>query len=367
MGRGRTGRARSARVLLAIVLAAAWAAGEAHALRAGDLLVVDATNARVLHVDPVTKAVTTHSPREEQLESWLAEPTGIAIDGQGVAYVTDAETGYVVTIAPDGTQSRLQECSGPIDCTPLVFDEPRAIALRPDGPFELDLFIVAADGLHRIDLSLLLPQSSRTPLHDDAGWSVALVEGAELEAVWTTNGAETAIRAWNPSNGMVTTAYEEDQTGTAYRISDLAVRRDGSTAVPLALRAQYYCGDPTVSGVSGHAGTRVPLSQGGDLRCPRARAVAPTVEHPRYYVADTDGGGGDPRIVRLQTEPPGDTYEQEVIAPLPAGGIGIARPLALAVSPVTVPEPSAGGVALAAVAALPSLRAAARRASRSRA
>lgn len=162
------------------------------------------------------------------------------------------------------------------------------------------------------------------------------------------------------------TAYEEAQTDTVHRISDLAVRRDGATAVPLALRTQYYCGDPTVSGVYVHAGSMVPLSQGGELRCPRALAVDPTVQHPRSYVADTDGGGGDPRIVRVQTEPPGDTHEQEVITPAPAGGIGIARPLALAVSPVTVPEPAAGGVALAAVAALAWLRAAARRGSRRR-
>lgn len=121
---------------LLVVVSGLLAGSAAHAILAGDLLVTDRTNGRVLAVRPGTGAVWVISPRAGGADL-LVEPAGIVMTDFGVIVVVDEATSQLVAIDPaTGDQSVVQETGG---SAPLaVGSAPFGLALRQtEGAYEM--------------------------------------------------------------------------------------------------------------------------------------------------------------------------------------------------------------------------------------
>ena len=305
-------------------------------LRAGDLLVSDSANARVLLVKPDTGDVTPFSPRATSGPNLLFAPAGIAIDPDGVIFVADSFADRIVLIDPTtGAQAVVHDYSaqfgdfGPSD----VGTAPQGLDLEDSvaGLDRRDLFVASADGVYRVS-------------RDSFSTSSSLLSGAaDLQL-----GADVAVQEdlgdpyslWVVANGVLVRYFFADGSTQALTTADArnVAGVDYALATPLFTRAQCYQAS-SLNGLFVYEGSfgGTQLDYDGFASClGRPLAVAsPTLVYGTY--ADT-------QVVALVPEING--YAATIVATLPQGDVA---PVAadLAVSPVTFPAPEAGRFALA--------------------
>lgn len=123
------------RLSVGLVLVFAGIAPTAAArLTPGDLLVLDASNQKILHVDVASGAVDDFAPRGGG-SNLIDVPRGIASSPEGEVYVTNYVDGTLVRIdAASGAQSILEFFSGgtggPLD----LGAHPAGVAVSPPHP-----------------------------------------------------------------------------------------------------------------------------------------------------------------------------------------------------------------------------------------
>jgi hypothetical protein len=370
-------------VLFAIALVSGLlTASVAHGVLAGDLLVTDRTNGRVIGVRPSTGAVWVLSPRPGGADL-LAEPAGIVMTDFGVILVVDEATSQLVGIdAATGDQFVVMETGG---AAPLaVGTAPFGLALRQtEGAYEM--WISARDSSeirHVIGLEAFGIASET--LSADARWSHArgvAVSGDHLlvavddgQGYWMVNLATGVISdplleydsmipelpptdhspdvpAWDVEPYHYEVAVNLFDTITFDTVLSLQKPKliepiflscdAAGTRVTAygTLYEQFVPIDPT-----SFAEATVEPADGTPLRCPTALA---TGLDGLLYVVDTSlPFGGDPTVVRVA---PGSGGNPVVVATLASV---TSQPMGLAVAPVSVPEPAAGRGAIAFAALL---------------
>lgn len=356
----------------------------AHAILAGDLLVTDRANDRVIGARPSTGAVWVVSPRPGGADL-LEDPAGIVMTDFGVILVVDEATSQLVAIdAATGDQWVVNETVGgaPLD----VGTEPFGLALRQtEGAYEM---WISARGSHEIRHVSGLEAfgiASET-LSSDARWAHArgvAVDGDSLlvamddgQGYWMVD-LETGdiydpllerdpLNPWAPPTDHSPDLPAWDVEPYQYQVqvnlfdtitfdTAIALRQTLLTPPfflscdPAGTRLEAYGTlyrslsplDPT----SFARGT-IEAADGTPLRCPTAMV---TGQDGGLYVLDTSlPFGGDPTIVRVA---PGSGQEPTVVASLASVA---SQPMGLAVAPVAAPEPEAGAgaIALAALLAL---------------
>lgn len=330
---------RHAALLAAAVLGALPAA--ALQLKAGDLLVTDAANARVLHVDPATGSVHAFSPRIGSGDNLLFAPAGIAIEPGGLVFVADSFADRIVQIDPTtGAQSVLQDWSaqfgdfGPAD----VGTAPQGVDLEDEavGLDRRDLFVASADGVYQV--TRVSDGSSSARLSNAAdlllGNDVAVQQdGGVAYSLWVVgNGVLVRYFFADGSTQARTTSAARNVAGVEYAFGTLLfTRSDCYEASPLN---GLFLDDGTFDGLQ--------LEDLGYASClgrPLA-AASPTSVFGTY---------GDAQIVELV--PTINGYASAVVATLPAGSVA-AVAADLAVSPTTFPAPEPAREPLAFAAAL---------------
>lgn len=310
-------------------------------LRAGDLLVTDAVNARVLHVAPDTGEVTPFSPRATSGPNLLFAPAGIAIDPDGAIFVADSFADRIVRIDPTtGAQAVVRDFSAQIgDFGPSdVGTAPQGIDLEDtvSGLDRRDLFVASADGLYRVSRSA--DATSTAPLSSAAdvllGTDLAVQENlGEPYSLWVV--ANGVLVRWYFENGATQALTESD----ARNVSGV----EYALGTPLFTRTICYSAN-SLNGLFVYDGAfgGTQLEGDGFASClGRPLAVAsPTLLYGTY---------GDADVVALVPEIGG--YASAIVATLPEGDV---PPVAadLAVAPVTFPAPEPGLAAMAAAAAL---------------
>jgi hypothetical protein len=360
-----------------VLVSGLLAGSAAHALLAGDLLVTDRTNGRVLGVRPGTGAVWVVSPRPGGADL-LIEPAGIVMTDFGVIIVVDEATSQLVAIDPaTGDQSVVQETGG---SAPLaVGSAPFGLALRQtEGAYEM---WISARGSNEIRHVIGLEGfgiASET-LSSDARWSDArgvavagdqlLVAVGDGQGYWMVNLATGVISdplleydsmfpespPTDHSPGVPALDVEPYQYEVDVNIFDTISFRTVLSLQKLQLVEPFFltC-DPAYTRIAAYgtlyeqfdpidptsfAEGTVEVADGTPLRCPTALA---TGLDGLLYVLDTSFPfGGEPAIVRVA---PGSATDPVVVASLSSFTI---QPMGLAVAPISIPEPSAGAGALA--------------------
>jgi len=304
-------------------------------LRAGDLLVTDSANARVLLVKPDTGAVTPFSPRASSGPNLLFAPAGIAIDPDGVVFVADSFADRIVTIDPvTGAQAVLTDWSaqfgdfGPAD----VGTAPEGLDLEDtvDGFDRRDLFVASEDGVHRVARSF------------DSSSSALLSGGADLQSgtdVAVQQNGTTDASLFVVANGVLVRYFFADGSTQALTATSARNVFGVEYAFGTALFTRNLCYQASsLNGLFLYDGTfdGVQLEGTGYASClRRPLAVAsPTLVYGSY---------GDDQLVALT--PTIDGYDAAIVATLPAGDVA-SLAADLAVSPVTFPAPEAGRPAL---------------------
>jgi sugar lactone lactonase YvrE len=310
-------------------------------LRAGDLLVTDAVNARVLHVDPETGIVTPFSPRTTSGPNLLFAPAGIAIDPDGAIFVVDSFADRIVRIDPvTGAQSVVHDFSaqlgdfGPSD----VGTAPQGIDVEDSvtGLDRRDLFVASADGLYRVSRS------------SDATFTAPLSNAADVllgTDVSVQENLGEPYSLWVVANGVLVRWYFENGATQALTESDARNVRGVEYALDTPLFTRNVCYAATsLNGLFVYEGSFGGTQLEGDgfaacLGRPLA-AASPTLLYGTY---------GDADVVALVPEIGG--YASEIVATLPEADV---PPVAadLAVSPVTFPAPEPDSAAMGAVGAL---------------
>lgn len=379
---------RSRVSMAAGLVASLLVASAAQAILAGDLLVTDRTNRRVVGVRPDTGQVWVVSPRAGGADL-LVEPAGIVMTDFGVILVVDEATSQLVGIdAATGDQFVVMETGGG---APLaVGTAPFGLALRQtEGAYEmwisargsseirhvigLEAFGIASDALSTdarwanargvaVSGDQLL-----VAMGDGQGyWQVALDTGVisdpllEYDSIFPElppTDHSPDLPAWDVEPYLYEVPVNPFDTITFRTILSLEKTKltppfflscDPAGTRLVAYGTLYEQFDP-LDPTSFAEGT-VEVADGTPLRCPKALV---TGLDGLLYVLDTAlPFAGDPAIVRVA---PGSGAEPAVVASLASV---TSQPSGLAVAPVSVPEPATGGggVALAALLALGRVR-----------
>ncbi|MCL4685826.1 hypothetical protein KJ059_13870 [Myxococcota bacterium] len=360
---------------LLVVVSGLLAGSAAHAILAGDLLVTDRTNGRVLAVRPGTGAVWVISPRAGGADL-LVEPAGIVMTDFGVIVVVDEATSQLVAIDPaTGDQSVVQETGG---SAPLaVGSAPFGLALRQtEGAYEMWISARGSNEIRHV-IGLEGFGIASATLSADARWSDArgvavagdqlLVAVGDGQGYWKVNLATGAISdplleydsmfpelppidhspgvpAWDVEPYQYEVKVNVFDAVTFHTVLSLQKRAepffltcDAAGTRITAYGTLYKPFDPIDP--KSFAKDTVEVADGTPLHCPTALA---TGLDGLLYVLDTSFPfGGDPAIVRVA---PGSGTDPIVVASLSSFTI---QPMGLAVAPISIPEPSAGTGAIA--------------------
>jgi len=329
---------------LTFALASVTSPALAIRLAPGDLLVVDATNQKILHVDPNTGAVDDFAPRGG-FSNLISTPRGIASSPEGQVYVTNYDGATLVQIdAATGAQQILEFFSsgigGPLD----LGTHPAGVAVSPAAPGTggfRDVYVSSQGALYRVERTLFDTTSAMTPYPS----------GHE-----SSNGLFLALYASGVVQGYIGVGQSVLQFngGTISTLIDLIGEISGLAWMPFSpfvSRANTTCPSSS-NGVAEIAYDQFffqyvaqDFATGGDLACPGALAATPPDAPVPYFYA-IDVGSNPPRIVRVETA--GSPPPTEIVATLP----GSASYPALAVyvpEPATLPDVE---VALAGIATL---------------
>jgi len=348
-------RIATAASTVAIAALFAFAAAAAPTLRQGDVLISDATQDRILYVDPTNGHVEVFSPRGTDV-NLLDAPAGIEIDPtpDGAVYVVSSGIGRLVRIDPStGAQSLVNAFDditfyGPIalgaDAAGLAMSE---IWGTNDPP---DLYVSYAGGIDRIvrNAGTVLPE----PLVTD----VALINAHPSIALRESNAGLFQVFAANPIellgyelNTQTFTPLVQSQT-PSFVIHDVDF-----SFLNLTFSLGWPCADP--NGFSGiyeyplENGPAAPLAIGGLVDCPVAHRQA---GYSEVLVINAEPPSGN-QLVRLDFN--GAGWDASPVADLGAGDLRY-----LAVSPITfAPEPDAALLMFVALGALAVQRARSRR------
>jgi len=298
-----------------------------YVLRAGDLLVTDRNNGRVLRVDLQNGIVSTFSPRAGTGNELVA-PAGIGFS-ESALYVADSVTNHLVAIDPvTGEQTAHTDGSGPV-----------ALGSEPWGLDFSNFFATsvspASQQVHRTYLVYGTP----TPAVN--GGSALLADAHGIAALSLNN-----LVVAGGSAGLVSVDQGAVSLITAPTVGDQAydVERDG------AGWAWTELSDDCVDGALFRdvGGPPLLVSSGSYLRCPVSLAVGSDAGGWVAYVGDTLWpGGGSARVIRVR-----DTGTQSFVVQLPPG-VAPTRPAGIAIAPADViPEPGGALLGLGALLAL---------------
>jgi hypothetical protein len=325
-------------LLVAGPMALAADPAAAAALRPGDVLVVDLTNARVLRVDG-NGGVATFSP-PPATTNLFDSPSGIGVGPDGTIVVAN-ESGSLVQIDPaSGAQSLVEGLfSGPPDAGV----EPQDVAVNPRAPapgFAPSLFVGALGEVRLVVRSVLSTDGSQlAPFPDPwdayetyhvAAWAPNETDPFDVfasiaSAVLRYGGVQDAITTfWTPPYGVVDGLDVHEGTSPTVAV---AWRGSACPASYNGIYLVYPSSQPAEYG----------WSTGGLLACPRGLAW---VGGSDAYSLDV--GQDPPRLIRIHDVVWPILAQQSIAATLPSG----TNPVDLA---VYTPEPGAalGGFAAA--------------------
>ena len=341
-----------ARLSVGLVLVSAAVAPAALAIRLtpGDLLVLDATNQKILHVDVATGAVDDFVPRGGG-SNLIAVPRGIASSPEGEVYVTNYTDAALVKIdAASGAQSIVEFFSGGIGGPLDLGTHPAGVAVSPSAPpvnGSRDVYVSSQGALYRVQRNLFGTTTTSVPYpngyeaHEGQFLSIGAIGFGQLfgyiyapPALFSYDGSSETIQV-QLADVIYWVRGLEYLSYSPFFSAFLSIVID---TCPLLY-----------NGVDSFLVTLADYAVGGDLSCPGALTTTPQGMLPfAFYVIDE--GSNPPRIVRFDSA--GAPPPTSVVATLPAG----------AVYPdmaVYAPEPGAGStgaIALAGLTALGALR-----------
>lgn len=340
------------RLLAVLSFLALPASATAAPIQAGELLV--AHGHRILRVDRETGAFSTFSPPPGVLTANLlaaGTTTALVVDPDGSLFAMNA--GRIVVIDPvTGLQRVLRErqrtCVGLI-CGFVESDlplgvAPRGLAIEPDVfSFYGDrrrLFVGSDDQIVQVRRRQGEVEAGLASLDVASDGESPLVAYVSAQRLDLSDGdlQRATMDVFTPA---VSTLWDSPAAlstrGIDHRYGVTVVAIQGSNCSPASAGVYYAMNPPQ------------PLSEGGFLRCPEDVAIDPLLEG-RIWVSDRGTSGVPGRVIRLDFD--GLNWVQAVLTALPEDG----ETGPIAVSPVTfVPEPAAGGLALATLAALGAL------------
>ncbi len=339
--------ARTAALTFLALLGAAQAAPAIH-LAKGDLLVLDATNQKVLHVDVGTGAVDDFSPRDGG-GNLIDTPRGIASSPEGEVYVTNYADGSLVKIDPETGAQSIVEFSwggvfGPLD----LGTHPAGVDVSVEAPAGGDLrdvYVSSRGALYRVEQSLFGTTSTSLPYP----------QGYET--------AESALLSVDVPNDFAFIDVPPSVLMSARGIGGVFVELPDTDFLVQGMESVYWdvfsnglflsvlfdpgpCGWATTGELrvwdrGASPGTRYrSYATGAGFSCPGALTATPSEILPfSFYLIDQstapprilafDTGGAPPPTTVVATLPGGASYpDLTVYAPEPgdpwAGGIALA-------------------------------------------
>lgn len=299
-------------VCLAGLVRIAPAQAQAQGLEAGDLVVSDLANARVLRIRP-NGAVSVLSPRAGSGPNRLDAPTGIVVAPDQTIYVVDNDLDALIEIDPaTGVQTEIPLFRIVNDAfvESSTGQEPWGLALDEFGVLWVSASasnIVRRIGVATGVVETVIPASDLGTGGGPYGLWVAhdgletelIVANADAGTYLFAPGSEEILPPFDPSASVWDVDLIEDQLNLLL----LLQRTPGSGA--------FSCGAD--SGLYGNVlGTDGPLAIGGLIRCPYAMVL----DADAIYVAEaasTIGGGA--RIIRIERA----GYADSIFANLPDG------------------------------------------------
>jgi hypothetical protein len=335
--------ARTSALTFLALLGAAQAAPAIH-LAKGDLLVLDATNQKVLRVDVETGAVDDFSPRDGG-GNLIDTPRGIAASPEGDVYVTNYADGALVKIDPaSGAQSIVEfywgGVGGPLD----LGTHPAGVDVSveaPAGGDQRDVYVSSRGALYRVDQSLFGTTSTSFPYPQgyENTEGVHLSFGSGGAIVQAFIDAPPSLLEYQPGSNV-----SVEFADIFYPVLGMEMLR-GSNYLRLFLSIffdPFPCGYGGSGEVQEHYGWYQPVSyaSGAGFSCPGALTATPSEILPfSFYLIDQstapprilafDTGGTPPPTTVVATLPGGASYpDLTVYAPEPgdpwAGGIALA-------------------------------------------
>lgn len=334
-------------LLVAWIALLAWLApAQGQGLAAGDLVVSDLANARVLRVRP-NGAVSVLSPRAGSGTNFLDAPTGIVVAPDRTVYVVDNDLDALIEIDPaTGAQSEIplfRIVEGEF-VESSTGQEPWGLALDDFGV--LWVSASASNIVRRIGIETGVVETVITAgdlgtgggpyglwvKHDELATEL-IVANADAGTYVFEPGNEEILPPFDPSASVWDVDLIEDQLNLLLTLQ----RTPGSGA--------FSCGED--SGLYGTVlGSDAPLATGGLIRCPYAMVLSDTA----IYIAEaasTIGGGA--RVIRVNRT----SYADSVLANLPDG---VSDTIPAGIAYVAAPEAASGVTALLAIACLWTLR-----------
>jgi hypothetical protein len=344
-------------VTLAIAALGAFGAGLAGATPPieGDLLVTDSIANRLLRVRPSTGEVVQVGPAGQ-----FSTPGGVTSTSDGGIYVTNLASGTVSTVSPEtGAATGLPLTSGG-GATSLSVpfgidsDASGALYVYDTQPGRIVRLVPTAGASWEVEaFAATVPTFGRgLSLTKDAAGNAVDAFFASITApgvgLWHLRVAtEEAALIPDTPIGVQTDLYGVAAVGDCTQLfCTIAFTEFDSATAGDCPCSQARLGAFAVFAIIGGVAT---LYEFPDGRCPLGVAAASGSEFYVGTVANACTGAGA-RIERVYDT--GSGFASEVVADLPPyGGLVGTRPTAVAI----VPEPAAGGLALAAWTALATL------------
>jgi hypothetical protein len=354
---GRRVRMKQRWILTTMVLVLGLEASGAHAatIEAGDLLLGDILDNRVIRVDPTTGESEVVIP--DQPGSDFAGPEGIAVDAvHGLLFISYLNTGEIARFDPRTevlSEVQLEEARPPDSF-------PADLEITPQGSL---LFIRRETSTNRRVLGLRNPEEqdptfevfgSETWRNDEFLNTRSLALGLEGVVTQTLAVAsrDDGIFFIDPELGTIREEVIEGQGGLIHDVAITGCLLNTCAVFFAEAGGANSCDGTTTPAIyqtTFPSGGVVTISSGGLLRCPLRFAV--NTAATQFYVADSeDHRGTDTRIVELVWNPATRVYDQSLVST--AEQLGIGQVGRLVISPVALPEPGAGAAGLAALGTL---------------
>lgn len=334
-------------VWFASLASLAWPApARAQGLAAGDLVVSDLANARVLRVRP-NGVVSVLSPRAGSGPNRLDAPTGIVVAPDQTVYVVDNDLDALIEIDPatgEQTEIPLFRISNGAYIESSTGQEPWGLALDDFGV--LWVSASASNLVRRIGIATGVVESvlNANDLGSGGGPYGLWVKHDALETELLIANADAGTYSFEPGNEQILPPFDpsasvwdvdliEDQLNLLITLQ----RTPGSGA--------FSCGGD--SGLYGNVlGTDGPLATGGLIRCPYAMVMS---DDAIFITEAASTIGGSARVIRVNRT----SYADSLFANLPDGA---SDTIPAGIAYVAAPEAASSITGLLAIACLWTLR-----------